>query len=643
MQVEAIPNVGTALTLVNDGSESDQKLLAEANWGNAEWAPYFSGPRGTQGARATGATPQNRSLVLPFRVYGTSKDDLALNISALHTVIDKLRRYGGRIRVRPTNASYSVYFDVMTGSADLTEWGNRAEATNRAGFMLAAVCAPYLKQDALSVMTFSSQSLPNVFNLGTTIPGDAPALADIAITTSGGAAAPVSALIGWSERPAVHNLVWQDFATGIAGYADNPDPGYGTIAGAVLTHEPIPPATGPTGAAGRLKIETNADAEGAGFRIYRRFRAGVTYRFKFEYYNTATPGGYAEFGVPNSVDRSSVVCDVLNTWTTVTLAWTPSADRDLAIIVLRSYNATARSLYLGNVRVYEGATEPTLASQTFGKGAYPPFGLLEAEACDSGSLSTWAITADADYSAGYGLQATTSGAGTASAEYLIDPALLVRDDYTLGDVDVVVYGRVELASTVVSPKLILSARPTAGTDYGSERYSNEWQSAGKLLTLPSSGTRFRPVRLGTLPLLSDSSAPLRWRLKVAASWAAGSSGTFGLDYLWLVLARKHALSPDAKPNDSTYPDFVASTNATVKTIRSDLSGTVAQSGQNAHPDHGLGGSLLELPPGTVDVLVKLSSLVPDDPTSDATSEQLAHTGSTVALTVTPRWAYFRPS
>jgi hypothetical protein len=38
--------------------------------------------------------------------------------------------------------------------------------------------------------------------------------------------------------------------------------------------------------------------------------------------------------------------------------------------------------------------------------------------------------------------------------------------------------------------------------------------------------------------------------------------------------------------------------------------------------------------------VKLSSLVPDDPTSDATSEQLAHT-ATVHVAVTPRWQLLR--
>lgn len=55
-----------------------------------------------------------------------------------------------------------------------------------------------------------------------------------------------------------------------------------------------------------------------------------------------------------------------------------------------------------------------------------------------------------------------------------------------------------------------------------------------------------------------------------------------------------------------------------------------------HPDHGLGGQLLELPPGETDLLVKLSSLVPDDPTLNAFSEQTQHEAS-VKVTVVARY------
>ncbi len=263
-----------------------------------------------------------------------------------------------------------------------------------------------------------------------------------------------------------------------------------------------------------------------------------------------------------------------------------------------------------------------------------PFGVLEAEAC--ASSTTWAVTGDGDYRGSSGLQATTAGAGSANAVFPIDPSTLAADAFSHGEVTVEVWARIELASTVVSPRMFLSLRPFTGLSFGAEQYSSEWGAAGKLITVPSSGTRFRFVKLGTLNLPVDAAQPLKHSLVIAASWAAGSSGTFGSDYLVLVPARQRALSPSSKPNDATYPDFIASTGATTKTIRHDLSGRVASGAGNPGRDSGLGGSLLELPPGNIDMLIKLSSLVPDDPTADATTEQLAHTGVTGTVRVTPR-------
>lgn len=261
-----------------------------------------------------------------------------------------------------------------------------------------------------------------------------------------------------------------------------------------------------------------------------------------------------------------------------------------------------------------------------------PFGLIEAET--GTDLSTWAVTADADYSGSSGLQATAAGAGTAAAMFAIDPSTLEPDDFQMGDLDLEVWGRFEIDTGLVSPKLTLSARPTAGTSFGAERFTGEFGSTGKLLTTPSSGLRFRFVRLGTLTLASFPLEPVSWKLRVAASWSAGSTGTFGFDRLLCVKARQRAAGPTGKANDANYPKFVASTSETQKIVRSDLSGRVASPPSNPFPDSGLGGSPIELPTDA-DLVVKLSSLVPDDPTSDATTEQMSHS-ATVHLAVTPR-------
>lgn len=269
-----------------------------------------------------------------------------------------------------------------------------------------------------------------------------------------------------------------------------------------------------------------------------------------------------------------------------------------------------------------------------------PFGIIQAET--GTDLVTFAVAADANYRGGNGLKATASGAGTATAMFAIDPSTLAADDFTLQELDIEIWARLDLASALVSPKIVLSARPDAGTSFGAERFTGEFGSVGKLLGKPSSGSAFRIVRLGSLPLVADPAERVVWKLRVAASWAAGSSGTFGLDELLLVAARKRAAGPTGKANDATYPKFVASTAETRKVIRTDLSGRVASGAGPLFPDSGLGGSVLELAPGNNDLLVKLSSTVPDDPTSNTASEQKEHT-ATVHLAVQPRVTLLRGS
>jgi hypothetical protein len=263
-----------------------------------------------------------------------------------------------------------------------------------------------------------------------------------------------------------------------------------------------------------------------------------------------------------------------------------------------------------------------------------PFGIIEAET--GTSLSGWASTANAVYRGGNGLQVTTAGAGTASALFAIDPSVMQPDEFTPGEFQCEVWARTRTQNNLVSPKLTLSLEPFAGTAFGGVQYSAEYGSSGKLLPLPTSGDALRFVKLGTLSMPVNTAAPLKWNLKVAAAWSAGSSSFLGLDYLVLVPSRQRALSPSAKPNDASYPDFIGSTGATTKTVRPDLSGIVASGAGNPGRDSGLGGSLIELPVGNVDLMVMLSSIVADDPTVDASTMQISHTGVTGSVRVTPR-------
>ena len=269
-----------------------------------------------------------------------------------------------------------------------------------------------------------------------------------------------------------------------------------------------------------------------------------------------------------------------------------------------------------------------------------PFGIIEAETF--GGLATWAAgLSDANYSGSNGVRATASGAGSASGYAVVDPSTMQPDDFTLGTIDIEIWARLELASTLVTPKIILSLEPNAGSNFGASQYSGEYGATGKLLTVPSSGTRFRFVKLGTLTMPVDPVQPLKWNVKLAASWAGGSSGSFGVDYLILVPARQRAVSRCGVANDGNFPQFIPSTSDTTKQIRPDLSGRIASGTANKAVHTGLGGAPLELPPGPVDFVVKLSSLVADDPSSSAASEQKTHGLTSGLIRVRPRWFYGR--
>lgn len=271
-----------------------------------------------------------------------------------------------------------------------------------------------------------------------------------------------------------------------------------------------------------------------------------------------------------------------------------------------------------------------------------PFGVIEAET--GTSLAVWAVTADGDYHGGSGLQHATAGAQNALATFTLNPSVLVPADYAGGDVTVEVWARVELASTLVSPRLRAALSLTNGN-----RYTTEFGATGRYLVLPSAGTVFRFVRVGTLALAPDLVTAATWPLEILGATAATSTGTFGLDYIMLAVANQRALSSTGKPGETslpatliTYPYFLTGNVEQTKTVRADLSATAADGSAAHRPAHGLGGSLIELPPGDVAALVKLSSLVPDDPTADGTTEALAHS-ATVRLSVTPRYHLARSS
>ena len=830
----------TSLTLVNGTTTTGYALLNGAEWGNAVWDQKFGGPRGTQGARAVFAQPQNRPVVLPLRIYGSSMDDMAAKFSTLAQMGRLMLRFGGKIQWQANSQTRRQYFQVLAAGVQKESWGNRAENKSIMDASFQAVCAPYLLGDPLDVLddfstdvtataytydsgsagiltvtggqltpngslsterraiysltgysvtdvqgtvktipgatitsykagvilnrsssgtyldiyvddngansrlridkviasartnlastnlgsrmsngtalwvrgrregpvvvaeaftspptplgspattntvslsaaeqaslvaglagwvwtpqasgavlddfqaepfTYRNRTFPDTISPADALPGDAPALADILVTHSGGAAAPAWAWLGWSETPKTYNRCWNgDFEVNTDGWYAT---GQAGVTGAATSISRVT-------AAGKFKyglaggeIVTPATANtGAVFAMYAEdgyFRKGVTYTAELWAAGVggSTTNTRLRLGISGDI-ASETPAALTATMARRTVAWTPAADTNVAYLAFEVTAATLTTMQIDGAMVYRGTTAPTLISQSEGRGAPPPFGIQAGYINAPSDLSTWAAVTDANYRTGAGIRVTTAGAGTTSAAWLFDPALIVPDDFTQGELDVEVLARVELDGAVVSPRLTLSTIPEAGTSFGPTKYTAEYGSGGKLLAKPSSGAKFRMVRLGTLTFLVDRQRPVRWKVKLAGSYAAGSTGSFGIDYLILAPARQRACGPTGKANDSTYPKFVQSTSETSKLVKSDLSGRVknpASYSRFEHPDAGLGGSLLELPAAATDLTVKLSSLVPDDPTSDTSNEQLSHTAA-VHLAIVPRYHLARAS
>ena len=617
-------------------------------------------------------------------------------------------------------------------------------AVGRAGLVwVPQQSAAWLDDFAVEPYTYRNRTLPDRLELAGPIPGDAPALADAYVTPSGGSAAAIWAMLGWTPRAGAYNYVWNgDFENALLGTAPWSVATVTNISVAATSITRITTGIAKYGVCSGQVVCPATASSGPSFRIFRRFKKGVTYTAEAWIHSAAgTTPVRAILGnsAANDVFASGNVV-LSSVWQRITVAWTPSADRDDAHVALTLNAATATTFEIDGVMVYEGAAPPPSPNQSEGRGGFPPVGIIEAEnfavaltttneiqqvtppQLTSGSFTltfqgqttatisfdTAVGTPDASQIqsalealsniapgdivvTGFGISLTgaplpgtvtfvgaylgtnvtqmTSGGGSPAtvttlvdggvapifsdaayrsgvgvtptlvnglftAKTVIDPALLVPDDYTQNEIAIEVWGR---QTCIPSAQVVrISAWPVTASAAVAAVTTEEYGAVGKLVVPAASGSPLRFIRLGTLRLRTDLGRYL-------LVWESPTSGS-QLDYFVLVPASGRALSPTGKVGDSTFPSFVSATTEITKRVRSDLSGTIREpvSGTPEVNAPGLGGSLLELQPGDTDLVVKLGSLVPDDPTNSSAAEQLAHS-ATVHLAVTPRWHLGRAS
>jgi hypothetical protein len=126
-----------------------------------------------------------------------------------------------------------------------------------------------------------------------------------------------------------------------------------------------------------------------------------------------------------------------------------------------------------------------------------------------------------------------------------------------------------------------------------------------------------------------------------------------IDWLLLVGGRRRAVTKTGvdPPKGTALIPYSANVEV-IKRVDADLSGHLSvqnyiagQGGRNTRApgyalSSGLGGALIEIPPGNTDVVVATSNLVPDAPTSSLEDDEFGYFMS-VRFSVTPRWAILR--
>lgn len=497
----------------------------------------------------------------------------------------------------------------------------------------------YLDDFEILPFTYSDPGMAVLDCFGT-IPGDAPALADVRI---GASTASPWGLVAWTERTDVENYV-------LRGGGELPTTAYpwtiAGISGVTGAATSVTRVTDDTMGAGAkygayaTRIVTPATANtGAAYPIYRRFREGLTYTAKvWVQAPSATTTVRIRLGVSGDIQSSSAVA-LTTTWTEHSITWTPSSTVELAYLAIEVTAATGTTFYFDGAAVYRGTTEPALTQQLQGEGAVGPLAVFGAEASTEGDV-TVTISADATATNGYAVIDSSVNAG--GDEYIAripcDIDLGNGDDYAYGEVAVEVYARVMVSAAFTGGVTAKIDAYATHNLLGPVTHTIEGGSTGLALTLPSSSNDlWRMTRVGSLNL-----SPGRWYLNVIFTVAAGTNAQdFRFDTIYLVPARSRFASPTGKAFsgvEETYPEFVV-VNAQSRTVKPDLSSTWTFEGGIVTPAGGVLGSLVEIPPGDISLLAILQTQVPDD-TVAHNNDQLQEFPAT-HLAITPRWHWLR--
>ena len=132
-----------------DGPPFTSWILIGKDLGSPSWQHSFSAARGTQGRRASSATPDDRQIVFGLLSDdNASKDALASDLSTLAGVIGEMRRFGGYVTWREHDQTYQQTAEVLVAGASIGSWDSQEfDSRNAVRPTLTFTVAPYLLGD----------------------------------------------------------------------------------------------------------------------------------------------------------------------------------------------------------------------------------------------------------------------------------------------------------------------------------------------------------------------------------------------------------------------------------------------------------------------------------------------------------------
>lgn len=667
------------IVLVNGTVATGYRLL-NVDVGNPSFDKRYSGSRGTLGAVLAGENAQNRLTTFRLQAVGSSQDNLEAKLSTLWTLDEQLRRYGGRVTWRPEGGSFRMRITALDCGVALEALEpSLFVLNNRANVAFGVVSGPYYEGEPMDIYDgfFSDSEADYTFDGGSA--------ADVSVNTSTHVLTASGNLT--VEKRMIHTARGYSYGDHQISLLATPGATIASFkAGVVLkrlaSNTYLEAYVDDNATNSRLRIDkvvTGSRTNLVSTNLAARIVNGTTFGLRARIEGNVVTAEY--FSAVSIIPNPAAAATLTNT-TTLTggditqfgvgvqgqagLSWVPQVntatldDFDLRVFVRYQLTTPAVVQFtglipgdapaLGSIAIsrQSGAADVGAAllgwwAQTPFTGQPDPLGIIEAET--GSSLTSWASTADANYRGGTGLKWTTSGAGQASAQFNCDATNMVPDDYR-DTIAVEVWGRFELANTLVSAVLQTSIYQATNTAL---QYAAEYGSAGKPVQPTSTAAKFRFLRLGTI----DFPVGVMSTLVVVGTVAGGSSGQFGFDYLVLVPARARAASPSGKAA-SGYPLFLLGSGNLTKVVDPDLSAKVFALGlRTGGPGTGLGGSLIELPSGgiaplqgltgSLNILVKLSSIPFDQAYTNADTELLAEPATIELRNVRPRWRVARSS